>query len=436
MYGSRVADALQTGIKEGIIYGPMKKEDLPWDPKVSPMTVQLKPNGSARIIMDLSAPHGPTLGEGEACSPNMGMENFEEFEEVVMAGERKWRKCMYQAGRPCSMFKADWDMAYKHVAVRCEDHYLQVIEFGGRFFVERCLTFGGKNSPVLYYLPASLLRDWVEMKAGLDSRLAVMQLDDNCAASKRGSPVLEKYREEYRALAVRLGIRLASEDNPSKAFPPSDKGEILGMDYDEVNWTWNMSQAKRTRLLILIAKGIRQGYLLNSEARVLAGKVNHYMDVVGGKFERCLLIHLVKEEKGDMEIVEVGKQARSQLVWWLLNLRAVGIEGAFINDPDGWFPRWCVELYPDAAGGATKDNKKGWGCCYPRRKEYIRGVWQKYILRNEERNGRHFGKSLSFLEGVGGAAGLPAWVEEIVEAGACAMFIDNAGEFGGGILGD
>ena len=181
------------------------------------------------------------------------------------------------------------------------------------------------------------------------------------------------------------------------------------------------------RLLILIAKGIRQGYLLNSEARVLAGKVNHYMDVVGGKFERCLLIHLVKEEKGDMEIVEVGKQARSQLVWWLLNLRAVGIEGAFINDPDGWFPRWCVELYPDAAGGATKDNKKGWGCCYPRRKEYIRGVWPKYILRNEERNGRHFGKSLSFLEGFGGAAGLPAWVEEIVEAGACAMFIDNAG---------
>ena len=47
-----------------------------------------------------------------------------------------------------------------------------------------------------------------------------------------------------------------------------------------------------------------------------------------------------------------------------------------------------------------------------------------------------FGKSLSFLEGFGGAAGLPAWVEEIVEAGACAMFIDNAGEFGGRILGE
>ena len=35
--------------------------------------------------------------------------------------------------------------------------------------------------------------------------------------------------------------------------------------------------------------------------------------------------------------------------------------------------------------------------------------------------------ALSFLEGFGGAAGLPVWVEEIVEAGACALFIDNSG---------
>ena len=154
--------------------------------------------------------------------------------------------------------------------------------------------------------------------------------------------MLEKYREEYRSLAGRLGIRLASEDNPSKAFLPSDRGEILGMDYDGVKWTWNMNPAKMSRLLILTARGIR--HLLNNEARVLAGKINHYSEVVGGKYEQCLVIHLVDEGKGDMEVVEVGKQARSQQVWWLLNLRAVGIEGTFITDPDGWFPRWSVEL--------------------------------------------------------------------------------------------
>ena len=82
-YGQRVADALQTGVKDGILYGPLKREELPWEPKVSPMTVRLKPNGNARIILDLSAPHGPKLGEGVACSPNQGMENYEEFEPVT-----------------------------------------------------------------------------------------------------------------------------------------------------------------------------------------------------------------------------------------------------------------------------------------------------------------------------------------------------------------
>ena len=34
---------------------------------------------------------------------------------------------------------------------------------------------------------------------------------------------------------------------------------------------------------------------------------------------------------------------------------------------------------------------------------------------------------LTFLEGFGGAGGLPVWVEEIVEAGAVALYIDNSG---------
>jgi len=323
--------------------------------------------------------------------------------------------------------KADWDMAYKHVSVRPEDHRLQVVEFGGRWFIERCLTFGGGNSPTIYHLPASLLRDWAEERSGQDPRGVIMQLDDNCACCRMGDPTLWKYREEYRGLAERIGVRLASEDNPSKAFPPSSSGEVLGLEYDTVRWTWNMPRDKRCRLQVLLGKGIRQGYLENGEAQVLAGKVNHYSNLVSGRFERTLIIHLVNEKKRKDEKVVIGKQARAQMVWWLVSLRALGLEGAFISDPDSWFPRWVVELYPDAAGGATKDTRKGWGCCNPRRGEYVWGRWPGYIHKHEERNGKKWGKSLSVLEGFGGSAGLPVWVEEIVEAGAVAVFIDNSG---------
>ena len=58
-YGDRVAVSLQTGVKDGILYGSLRREELPWEPKVSPMTVRLKPNGNARIIIDLSHPQSP-----------------------------------------------------------------------------------------------------------------------------------------------------------------------------------------------------------------------------------------------------------------------------------------------------------------------------------------------------------------------------------------
>ena len=79
-------------------------------------------------------------------------------------------------------------------------------------------------------------------------------------------------------------------------------------------------------------------------------------------------------------------------------MRALSLEGAFIPDPDGYFPRSAVLLYPDAAGGATSDCKKGWGCCYPEKMKYARGSWPAYILKNSVLNGQTWGRRLSILE--------------------------------------
>ena len=85
---------------------------------------------------------------------------------MSMGSDGKWRRMMYIAGRPCEMIKADWDMAYKHVSVCWAYHNLQVLEFGGRYFIENCLTFGGGSSPTLYHMPASLLITMAEEETG------------------------------------------------------------------------------------------------------------------------------------------------------------------------------------------------------------------------------------------------------------------------------
>ena len=113
-FGARLADSLQSAIKAGIMWGPLTLEEMPWEAfKVSPMTVRLKPNGAARIIMNLSWPHEGKLGDGIPISVNEGMADWVSFEETRMTSDYKWRECLYRAGCPCAIVKSDWNSAYK-----------------------------------------------------------------------------------------------------------------------------------------------------------------------------------------------------------------------------------------------------------------------------------------------------------------------------------
>ena len=62
----------------------------------------------------------------------------------------------------------------------------------------------------------------------------------------------------------------------------------------------------------------RGGCLWEGEQGV--GEVD-YASLVGGKLERSLITHAVKEDKGKLEWIVIGKQARIQMTWWLLNMK-------------------------------------------------------------------------------------------------------------------
>ena len=59
------------------------------------MMVRLKPNGSARINMDMSWPKREVLRKGRPCSPNEGMKNYEEFEKAQMTSDTQFRRAIF-----------------------------------------------------------------------------------------------------------------------------------------------------------------------------------------------------------------------------------------------------------------------------------------------------------------------------------------------------
>ena len=66
----------------------------------------------------------------------------------------------------------------QHIPVRPEDHHLQVIAIGGRYFQEKTLTFGCSSSPSLYDAPAEVVLALACISSRTPRHYCLRQLDD------------------------------------------------------------------------------------------------------------------------------------------------------------------------------------------------------------------------------------------------------------------
>ena len=109
-YGERVADSLQGWIKDGLCYEPLEEEELPWDDyTINPITVKIKPNGKARICIDMSAPHTDNDNDATPSSVNSGIDP-REF-PTTMSSTKSFCESLMRAGCPAEMCKIDWNQA-------------------------------------------------------------------------------------------------------------------------------------------------------------------------------------------------------------------------------------------------------------------------------------------------------------------------------------
>ena len=438
-FGERLVDALQASIILGHMCGPLTEEEVKslGDIKIAPLDVRPKPNGGVRIIIDMSFPRYKTweeggkwrtvqLGDGKVLSPNAGMEMWKEVEECTMSTDRDFRQALYYCGRNARMSKNDWAHAYKHVPVRREDWGMQVLKYGGKYFVEKALTFGGSNSPSIYRLMASFLKESVEMETGMDPQLNTMVLDDLCSVGREDDELLYNYFYKYRDWAERLGIELAGLDDPGKAFAPCTKGEILGLYYDTERWVWYMPEEKGKRLLAFMCDVLESRGATLADMMTLLGKLNHYMTLVQGRHERGFLYAAIKGMEDMKSWVKLDELAIMQLWWWVVNLRVVQYGGASLADPLEHNVAGALVLHSDAAGGGS--NKwKGWGCYCPEKGEVVRGEWPNFILKDNLYKNEKWGSKLTLLEGYAALMAFVTWLPEVKRRGAVELRVDNIG---------
>lgn len=255
----------------------------------------------------------------------------------------------------------DWSDAYKHIHVREEDLNLQIISWGGKLFVDRSLTFGSRSSPGIYDKISNIIRDIANIRSRLPRTSGFKCLDDTGHVGSE--EVCRRFYAEYKGVCTRVGVRLAPEDDPEKAFQASRSGTILGLEYNTQTWTWTFCSSKIAKIELLIQEALENDTMELGSLKKLSGKLNHYHMVVSprGRWERGFLVYIAGKVGRNSELVKTtDSNFRSQLRWWQRNLQ-LSKTGLPIPDP---FPRFrCnpFRVYPDAAGASASNMKLGMG---------------------------------------------------------------------------
>lgn len=257
---------------------------------------KIKPNGKARIIINLS--------KGSPVSVNEFINN-KEF-PTPMSSTTAWIRIMLRCGRNCRFTKTDWSAAYKQVQVHPYDVWMQGFAWLGKIFFEKSLVFGGKSSPGIYDRVAKVVLYIATVLAVFPSHLIIQHLDDVCACAPEGCDMIDKFYETYHLTCQRLNIKLADPTDQDKAFSPRTKGQVLGVDYDSVNMTWSLRQDKITIILHIIEDVMEDGEATVRTLKKLCGKLVDIRNLIKG--EKFHLAHLLIAantftEKEDMEVI-------------------------------------------------------------------------------------------------------------------------------------
>ena len=331
----------------------------------------------------------------------------------------------------------DWADAYKHVHVRQEDIPLQVVEWGGMYFVDRSLTFGMSSSPGIYHRVSSVVKMTALARESLHKKNTFQVLDDCGYLGRRQDTVA--FFKSYNEVGAAVKVRMAPQGDPDKSFECETAGTILGVHYDTVDWSWSFCRRKIDKILVGLHDVASSDTVDQKLLESISGKLEHYKHIVSeyARWERGHFLYLAKNttkqlpgrwRKGPLAI-KVTKELKEQAEWWIAALGVALRERTRIPDVRPWFPSSFLQLFPDAAGGSDTSVGNGFGGVIwnlPGR-PMVYGGWPKHIQCNMKNGqGDKFARKLTMLEGVAALAILCARPRE-VSGKACKIYTDNKG---------
>ena len=210
-----VSEALAKEVSRGHTAGPFLEPPIP-NLQCSPLGVVPKKDGTWRLIMDLSSPHGHSINDHIPKEDyTLRYATFDQALALVSFH-----------GRNALMAKLDIKHAFRLCPVRLADRELLGIHWNGQFYVDLRLPFGLRSSPYLFNRLADAF-EWI-LKNNYHIHDLMHYLDDYFTVGPSLSAICAANTQTIVHVASRLGIPLA----PDKLEGPTTRLVFLGILID------------------------------------------------------------------------------------------------------------------------------------------------------------------------------------------------------------
>ena len=349
--GHRISDALVSHMKKGVIAGPFKRPPFDYQ-KVNGIMAVEKPDGSVRLVINLSAPKGRSFNDGIDTN-RLYPAKMDTPRSVALAVE--------SAGPGARMLKKDMKNAYKYIAIRREDWPLQVVRWLGHYFVEITAIFGSATSVGSFdRFHEAILVDLVLPKCDIPKPLVLRTLDDVPVISPQTSTWLEQFDREYEDTCKALNIELApSEKDAEKAFVNVTRGTIFSVTVDTLDKVWFLPQPKRLRLFHDLIQLAGQVEAPLAQLEMVNGKIQHFsMLIPCGRFFKMHLLRWVNFSEDKSVIIPVSMELQNDLKWWACMVRVSSL-GLPITTITRHPPIYHLHYTSDAAGTSENPFEQG-----------------------------------------------------------------------------
>ena len=290
--------------QRGAILGPFKSNPFQDNLIVSPLnSVPKKDSMERRIIMDLSFPKGNAINDYIEKNEYLG-----ESTQIVFPKVDDFVELIKAKGKGCLLYKKDLKHAYRQISIEPKDYNLVSFVWNKHIFCDTVLSMGLRSAANICQRVTNAI-SFIMLQIGI----AILNyLDDFAGAEKR-----EDATFAYQCLGSVLQ-KCGFEESVNKASPPSEIMSFLGVLFNTVTMTMEITPERLIEIRTLVKSWLNKDKASLRQLQSLLGKLNFVAACVKPSriFISRLLIWLRSIYNSSEFLHDIPDIVRKDLVWW------------------------------------------------------------------------------------------------------------------------